>query len=69
MERFAHTVVELVVDNGAPVFWFLISHRLNIYKKETPTVNHGVRPGLPKTETVLENWLGIMEKQLLLQCI
>lgn len=30
MERFAHTIIELIVDNRAPVFWFLISNRLNI---------------------------------------
>lgn len=48
MERFAHAVVELVVDNGAPVFRFLIRHRLNIYKRETRTANRGVRPGSPK---------------------
>lgn len=30
MERFTHTVVELIVDNRAPVFWFFISNCLNI---------------------------------------
>lgn len=34
MERFTHTIVELIVDNRAPVFWFLISNCLNICKKE-----------------------------------
>lgn len=34
MESFTHTIVELIVDNRAPVFWFLISNRLNIYRKE-----------------------------------
>lgn len=39
VERFTHTVVELIVDNRAPVFGFLISNRLNIYKKEELRVN------------------------------
>lgn len=30
MECLAHTVVELIVDNRAPVFWFLIGNYLNI---------------------------------------
>lgn len=30
VERFAHTVVELIVHNRAPVFWFLVSNCLNI---------------------------------------
>lgn len=34
MECLAHTVVELIVDNRAPVFWFLIGNYLNICKKE-----------------------------------
>lgn len=51
MESFAHTIIELVVDNRAPVFWFLISNCLNIFKKEKLRVNHGECPGLSKTET------------------
>lgn len=30
MECLTHTVVELIVDNRAPVFWFLISNYMNI---------------------------------------
>lgn len=53
MERFSHAVIELIVDNRAPVFWLLISNCLNIWKKEKLTVNRGECPGLSKTETVL----------------
>lgn len=30
VERFAHAVVELIVHNRAPVFWFLIGNGLNV---------------------------------------
>ena len=52
MERFAHAIVELIVDNRAPVFRLLISNRLNICKKGKLRVNHGECPGRSKTETV-----------------
>ena len=52
VERFAHTIVELVVDNRAPVFRFLISNCLNICKKGKLRVSHEECPGRLKTETV-----------------
>ena len=61
MERFAHTIIELIVDNRAPVFWFLISDRLNICKKENLTVNLSECLGLSNTEAVLSNWLRTLE--------
>lgn len=51
MERFAHTIVELIVDNRAPVFRLLIGNRLNICKKGKLRVTHGECPGRSKTET------------------
>lgn len=30
MERFSHAVIELIIDNRAPVFWLLIRNCLNI---------------------------------------
>lgn len=71
MERLAHTVIELIVDNRAPVFGFLISNSLDICKKDTFSVTHGKCPGLSKPETVSQVGWGIMERrgkrQLLLE--
>lgn len=54
VERFTHSVVELIVHNGAPVFWFLVSNCLHICKKER---KGAVAPRLclerPHTETTL----------------
>ena len=49
MERFAHAVIELIVDNRAPVFWLLISHRLHVCRKEQLRVSRGECPGALKT--------------------
>lgn len=62
VERFAHAVIELIVDNRAPVFWFLISNCLNICEKEKLVVNQGEGLRLSKTETALQNWLGTGER-------
>lgn len=32
LERFSYTIVELVVNNGAPVLGFFIGHRLDIWR-------------------------------------
>ena len=53
MERFAHAVIELIVDNRAPVFWLLISHRLHVCRKEQLRVSRGECPGRSKPETVV----------------
>lgn len=41
VERFAHAVVELIVDNRAPVFRLLVSNRLDICRREQLRVSRG----------------------------
>jgi hypothetical protein len=55
MECLTHAIVELIVDNRAPVFWFLISDCLNICKEEKEySVSQGLLClQLSKTETAL----------------
>ena len=49
MVGFAHPVVQLVVDNGAPVAGLLVLHRLNIWRnrdEERPEEEGGKTTGL-----------------------
>lgn len=56
VERFAHAVVELIVHNRAPVFWFFISNSLNVCGKERKgSVAHGPCLEHPQPETALWN--------------
>lgn len=54
VEGFAHTVVELIVHNRAPVLWFLISNSLNVCGKERKgSIAHESRLEHPQPETTL----------------
>lgn len=53
VERFAHAVVELIVHNRAPVFWFLVSNSLHICERGKVLLAHGLRLEHPQPETAL----------------
>lgn len=40
MKRFPHAVVELIVDNRAPVFGLLIGHGLDVYRRKKRAQSH-----------------------------
>lgn len=61
VERFAHAVVELIVHNRAPVFWFLVSNSLHICERGKGSVGSRVAPGAPPTRNRIVNWLSTVE--------
>lgn len=64
MERFIYTVIEFIVDNRVLVFWFFVSNRLNVCKREKFIVNYGQCFGFLKIEIAWLKCFRIMEEDM-----